>query len=111
MNFYRIKHKPSGLYFCPSRRLMGKFTYPTDEKDLFGQIIDKFKPNQSYIKSNLSSKGKIYTSRPSLRYLGKIVNTHVNPKGIEVVKESWSNSYRFKVIPEDWEIEECTGKV
>lgn len=45
MKFYKIKHKPTGLFFKPSR---------------YGS------------KSNLSKKGKVYNRRPTLRYLGEV---------------------------------------
>ena len=53
---YRIRHKETGLYFCPSRRIYNK----------------KYK---GYVKSNLSKSGKIYHSKPSVAWY----RTYYNP--------------------------------
>lgn len=95
-NCYRIKHKPTGLYFKPSRG-----------------------------ESNLSSKGKIYTSLPSIKWVGYKIRIRI--RGDEVsklskVKQILINYFNLKVeqkyvwidtwvkVPlEDWEIEIYTN--
>lgn len=57
MKVYRIKHIPSGLYFTPSRHI-------------------KVKTARGYAKSNLSKRGKIYTRKPTLKYLGDSYYNH-----------------------------------
>lgn len=94
---HRIYHKPSGLYYCPSRYILAikpdgtKFSY------------------QVYVKSNLSSKGKIYSHKPSLKHIGEIIYSHILPSltPIEDLKEySYSRPYSIKSSEEDWEIQE-----
>jgi hypothetical protein len=60
METYRIKHIPSGLYYCPSRKIIHKM------EDIPPERVSR------YIKSNLSKKGKSYSSKPNLSYIGKI---------------------------------------
>ena len=50
MTIYRLKHLPSGKYFTPSRYLTN------GEGD--------------YVKDNLSKKGKVYTRKPSMNFIG-----------------------------------------
>jgi hypothetical protein len=56
MPAYRIKHLPTGLYFCPSRHI---------------------KVGDGYVKSNLSRTGKAYLKKPTLRFLGDTVYNHL----------------------------------
>lgn len=89
---YRIKHKPTGLYFKPSRG-----------------------------ESNLSSKGKIYTSLPSLKWTGDTIRIRFRGDAIKKLSKAkkilvnhfnlneefdylWVDQY-VKVPFEDWEIE------
>lgn len=90
---YRIKHKPTGLYFKPSKG-----------------------------GSSLSAKGKIYTSLPSLKWAGDYVRIRIRINEIDklskthqilinyfnlTVKEGkyiCMDAYK-KVSLEDWEIE------
>lgn len=87
---YRMKHKPSGMYFCPSREL---------------KVRDG--ENWGYVKSNLSKDGKIYPRNPSFGYIGKTFYDHS--------QITWSNtgwkilSPRNLLMPfrsQEWEIEE-----
>lgn len=89
---YRIKHKPTGLYFKPSKG-----------------------------GSNLSAKGKIYTSLPSLKWAGDTVRIRIRGDEVEKlskVKQILINYFnlkmgqkyvwldRYEKVPlEDWEIE------
>lgn len=60
---YRIRHRPTGLYFCPS--------------------------GNSYTKHNLSRNGKLYINRrPNLGYLGNKVYLDANVL-TDVVLEDW----------------------
>ena len=54
---FRLKHVPTGLYFCPSREM---------------------KVEGWYIKSNLSKSGKIYAKRPSFKYVGNMFYSHLS---------------------------------
>lgn len=67
--FFKIRHKPSGLYFRPSA--------------------------SNYLKSNLSKNGKVYYRKPSLSYLGKsyytgakVLTTYGNNKFNKIVQFS-----------------------
>jgi hypothetical protein len=69
---YRILHKPTGLYFCPSREVKVK---------LSDEIVSG---SDRYIKSNLSKKGKAYIKRPSLAYVGSGYYTHLITSVLEL---------------------------
>lgn len=56
--FYKIRHNPTGMFYCPSRHV---------KKDFDGKT--------KYVKSNLSTKGKIYEDKPSLKW----TETYYNP--------------------------------
>lgn len=86
---YRLKHIPTGLYFIASREI---------------------KVEGWYIKSNLSKTGKIYTKRPSFKYIGNMFYSHL----------SYEMTKRFSVNPlpeniplpfveSEWEIESVTA--
>lgn len=93
MKVYKILHKPTGLFFTPSRG-----------------------------SGNLSQRGKVYPRVPSLNYVGNgcriIIKTwpgrrlsNKNKKLIEyfnIDKEKKSDSYwidkHFEIPKEDWEI-------
>jgi len=83
---YRLKHIPSGLYFCPSRTIQmminGKKYYP---------------------KSNLGKKGKVYTNKPSLQWVEHGFYNHLN-----FTPEEWyhSGSKLSSYVNTDWRIEE-----
>ena len=55
---YRIKHKPTGLYYCPARSI-------------------KCTMSEFFVKSNLSAKGKVYLGKPSLKHIGNCIYTHI----------------------------------
>lgn len=74
MKVYRIKHIPTGLYFCPARKIKNEAGW--------------------YAKSNLSKKGKIYHNKPSLKWIEERIYTHQHSvrfkdKTIEAPDEHW----------------------
>jgi hypothetical protein len=88
---YRILHKPTGLFYCPSREIKAKIL------DHHGETRER------YVKSNLSKTGKVYLKRPTLKHIGSIIYTHM------VTNESQLDSYKTCVIPvapDHWEIVE-----
>lgn len=78
--FYRIKHKPTGLFFVPSRSVKS-------------QLGD----SRRNVKSNLSKKGKIYHHKPQLTLA---IGSHIPIFG-KYLTES-NNTFRTK--ESDWEI-------
>lgn len=93
MFIYRLLHVPTGLYFCPSREVKVKL-----QDDVSWQADGR------YVKSNLSVKGKAYTKKPSMKFLGSSYYTHL----ITSVKEL--NGYAQKsclkpVVLSEWQIE------
>ena len=72
MKIYRILHKPTGLYFCPSREVKVQLS----DETVAGMV--------RYIKSNLSKKGKAYIKRPSLAYVGSGYYTHLITSVLEL---------------------------
>lgn len=63
---YRLKHVPTGMYFCPSREIKVKIPDGND-----------YQKSGVYVKSNLSVKGKIYQSRPTLMWVKPCYYTHL----------------------------------
>lgn len=94
--FYRIKHLPTGMYFCPSREVKIKLVddYPYYEK------------SGRYIKSNLSTTGKAYVKKPTLKQIGSHYYTHL----IHSTKQlnGIGNCCMLPVIEVEWVIEEIT---
>lgn len=80
MKCFRIKHIPTGWYYCPSRKIK------STKKNERGY--------SDRVNSNLSEKGKIYSSYPSLDWMGHSIYNHMNNGRLEHTEES------------DWEIEE-----
>lgn len=73
MIMYKIRHKPTGLFFKPAK-------YP--------------------YKSNLSKNGKVYHTKPSLRYLGERYYHPIEKKS----RWDTKNYEQRRVILENWEI-------
>jgi hypothetical protein len=73
MIFYKLRHIPTGLFFKPSK---------------YGS------------KSNLSKNGKVYSTKPSLKYVS---NGYHHP-----LKQKWPKAnYEYrKYVEGDWEIVE-----
>ena len=89
MKAYKIKHIPSGLYFCPSR----KIRLPNG--------VHKGK----YVKSNLSKKGKIYIAMPSLKWV-ETIYSHLIDFDVMSDWEIYRNKNLIKTEEKDWLIEE-----
>ena len=89
MKPYRFKHKPSGLYYCNSRK-----------------IRDPYGPLYSYMKSNLSENGKVYFKSYKLENLiGSNFYSHLLPY---IEGQTWDRSRSEKYNPDDWEKEAIT---
>ena len=86
---YRLKHLPTGLYFCPSREIQVK---------LLGD--DR---HHRYVKSNLSKTGKTYLKKPTLAYIGGGYYTHLINHANELTRNG--NVVR-PFVSEEWIIEE-----
>lgn len=84
--FYRIKHKPTGLFFVPSRDVISKLDNPKYVKRC-----------SRHVKSNLSTKGKIYHHKPQLTL---DISSHVPIQG----KYLTDDNNRFSTKESDWEI-------
>ncbi|KKL83507.1 hypothetical protein LCGC14_1974040 [marine sediment metagenome] len=93
---WRIKHVPTGFYYCPVRRINSKC------KNQCGI------GHTQLVRSNLSKTGKIYARRPSLKKLhlghcSHLTNYPVDSSGV------FSHIATIAVIPfsnTDWTIEE-----
>jgi len=93
---YRLLHIPSELYFIPSRRIVIKTIDPAGRRRV------------ASVKSNLSKNGKVYTSKPSKKYIDQGYYNHlvVNWK-----HETYFDRYNATVsllpfIDSEWVIEE-----
>lgn len=88
---YRILHKPTGLYYCPSREIKVKL------------IDHRGETTERYVKSNLSKTGKAYVKRPTIKHIGSDIYTHL------ITHASQLGAYKscvIPVLPEHWEIVE-----
>lgn len=83
MKVYRIKHLPTGLFFVPSRLI---------------QVDGK------YAKSNLSKRGKLYTHKPTLRYLDDTYYDHTKPP--VVWNPVFPERFLYPVVLSEWVVEE-----
>lgn len=86
---FRIKHKSTGLYFCPSRSISVK----TEDG------------RREWVKSNLSKKGKVYIKYPSLKWCESIYD---HTQLLETLP-AWGSyrgwkSVHVKTPPECWEV-------
>lgn len=91
---YRIKHLPTGMYFCPSREIKVKLN------DDFGY----YEKAGRYIKSNLSPTGKTYLKQPTLKQIGSNYYTHL----ISSVKQLNNGLGKYCILPvveSEWQIE------
>lgn len=91
---YRIKHVPSGMYFCPSR-------------DVKVKLADGNAYQQAgcYVKSNLSKTGKAYIKKPTLKYVGSNYYSHL----ITSVRQLNGYARAHCVLPvleSEWQIEQ-----
>jgi hypothetical protein len=88
---YRILHKPTGLFYCPSREIKVKI------QGYDGKITER------HVKSNLSKTGKAYVRRPTIKHIGGSIYTHL------VTQEAQLSTRNYCLIPvatEHWEIVE-----
>jgi hypothetical protein len=96
---YRIKHLPSGMYFCHSRNVRVKLS---DDSSVY-ELIPR------YIKSNLSKDGKAYTRRPSLKQIGTHYYTHHLVNSAKDLDHGIIGEYKMlEVVLDEWIIEEIT---
>lgn len=82
MKTYKILHKPSGMYFKPSR-------YPT--------------------KLNLSKNGKVYFNKPNIkRFLGEYYHRPLTKEEKQEAASDWriSRYAQEPVVESEWEIVE-----
>jgi hypothetical protein len=94
---YRIKHIPSGLYFCPSRSIKVK---------LDGEI-GIYQKMGRYIKSNLSPTGKTYVRRPSITQIGRHYYTHHGVASVlDLDHDIVGDCKMLEVVAQEWMIEE-----
>ena len=93
---YKLLHKPTGLYFCPSREVKGHWTRPDDGREF-----------SNYVKSNLSKTGKVYHNRPSFKYIGNGFHSHLNVMpDVKTAVYPWLHSVICPFIENEWEIVE-----
>lgn len=88
MKVYKIKHKPTGLYYCPYRYVKVPGQYGS-------------------VKTNLSKNGKVYATKPSLKWIGSLVYDHTlvklsDNKDIFAIKTQGCRVFK----EDEWEIEE-----
>lgn len=88
---YKIKHVPTGLYFCPSRKLKVLLTTLTNHREI-----------TLMVKSNLSKTGKVYAKKPSIKLIGSKIYTHY----VSSENELRNGCKVITVSPTDWIIEE-----
>ena len=91
---YKILHKPTGLYFCPSREVKATWTRPEDGITF-----------SNYVKSNLSKTGKVYTKRPTLKYIGEGIWTHLMPR-LNIYNLAYLKAGMIPFLESEWEIVE-----
>ncbi len=86
---YRLKHKPTGFYYIPSRRVKDRIEH-------------------GYIKSNLSKTGKTYYSESNARIalgcIGNSIADHISP---DAKKGRWGGTRYSETSVDDWELEKC----
>lgn len=90
MKCYRMKHIPTGLYYCRSRKVRYKLgKNPACER----------------VKSNLSKEGKIYTKKPTFAWIGGNFYSHLH----EISDDQYGRVHKnplVKFVESEWEIEE-----
>lgn len=98
MRAWRLKHIPSGMYYCPSRSVLST------------SVVDKEgKPSKLryWVKSNLSKKGKAYLSKPTLKWLQ---HGFYDPRVCIVAHRYMTNRHNVAPLVEsDWLLEEITN--
>ena len=90
MTCYRVRHKETGLYFCPCREVICK--------------VETGKHADWKVRSNLSKRGKVYTKYPSFTWFERI-HSHVKIEGAKF-SSRWNELYEPIVTQrDDWEVE------
>ncbi len=74
------------MYFCPSREIR----------------VKTIEGASTYVKSNLSKKGKVYLTRTTLKYLGDKVYSHLLP----IHEKDYRHRNLMTVVQSEWVIEE-----
>jgi hypothetical protein len=92
---YRIKHIPTGMYFCPSREVKVKLDGDSSYYEKSGR----------HIKSNLSKTGKSYLKKPTIKQIGSHYYTHLIT-GVRQLSNGMGNYAMLPVLPNEWVIEE-----
>lgn len=92
---YRIKHLPSGMYFCPSRNV----------KVRLGDEYPYYAEHGRRIKSNLSKDGKIYARKPNIKQIGTHYYTHLITSTKQLMQGA-CNYCMLPVLEQEWIIEE-----
>lgn len=92
MTAYRMKHVPSGLYYCPSR-------------DVRAKVEGAAASYQLNVKTNLSKRGKVYLSRPTFKWIGDSFYDHRIPRRVTDTRYGGKTS---PFIPSDWIVEEVS---
>lgn len=77
MKFYKLRHKPTGLFYKPSN-----FAYGGN-------------------KSNLSEKGKVYIKKPSIRNMCGLYVSHKQIKKYNLTVVARTYEYQQHVLPCD----------
>lgn len=93
---YRIRHVPSGLYYCPTRQVRIQVPDGTPEQQQGMSVA-----------SNLSTDGKVYLRKPSLSYVGTYYSSHL-VTSVKQFAHSWPLCYRLPVQEDEWQIEQVT---
>lgn len=106
MKCYRFKHVPTEMYFRPSRHEV-QIKRPLDPGEKY--------PRYAYVKTNLSKKGKVYSSMPSWSWLGGRYYNHLVAKKLFCTTElknlpQWQKSVSMPVLRSEWIIEEVTDE-
>jgi len=84
---WRIRHKPTGLYYCPCYQI-------------------HVRGAGSKTKTNLSVEGKRYVSKPTLKKMGDEIYTHIVGMGGPNGECVWYNT--CPIVETDWEIVDDT---
>jgi hypothetical protein len=82
MIVYRIKHIPTGMYYCPSREIQ----------------VATADGRRRYVKSNLSRNGKLYNKKPSLLFVGKAFYNHMASKGETITEQFVEDQWRIEEV-------------
>ena len=98
---FRLKHIPSGFYFCPVREVKIHWIRPEDGRE-----------DYKFVKTNLSKNGKVYHKRPSFNYIGKEFYNHLHTQHKAAtayqISYHWLNVSVTPYIESEWEIEEIS---